>query len=164
MANVSKEMVDAVRMARWEEWQRTAKDMPKGQHILSVELLRVGDKQTAVVLTIARDGKVQQFELRADAKGQNPKPVVTRRDPAGCDPPKAGDPAPRVAAFAVTEAPVPPPPPPGGGGDGGPVADSIPLGEPPPKEPPDPGVTSLGSSLLETTFDLGEQVVGSGTT
>jgi hypothetical protein len=160
MAKVSKEMVDAVRMARWEEWQRTAKDMPKGQHILSVELLRVGDKQTAVVLTIARDGKVEQFELRADAKGQNPKPVVTRRDPAGCDPPKAGDPAPRVAAFAMTEAPVPPP---SGSGDDGPVADSIPLGEPPPKEPPDPGVTSLGSSLLETTFDLGEQVVGSDT-
>lgn len=157
MANVSKEMVDAVRMARWEEWQRTAKDMPKGQHILSVELLRVGQEQTAVVLTVARNGKVQQFELRADAKGQNARPVVSRRDPQGCEPPRAGDPAPRVAAMAVTEAAV-------GGGDGGPVADSIPLGEPPPKDPPEPGVISLGSSLLETTFDLGEQVVGSGTT
>ena len=62
--NVSKEMVDALRMARWREWEQRATEMPKGQHILSVELLRVGANQTAVVLTIARNGKVAQYELR----------------------------------------------------------------------------------------------------
>lgn len=159
MANVSKELVDELRMARWREWERMATEMPKGQHILSVEMLRVGAKQTAIVLTIARNGKVHQFELRADDKGQNPKPVVTRRDPRdACDQPKAGDPAPRIAALAVTEGPDP-----AAGDDDGSVAQGMPLGYPPGKEPVDPGVISLGSSLLETTFDLGEQVAGSDT-
>jgi hypothetical protein len=156
MANVSKEMVDALRMERWHEWERMATKLPKGQHILSVELLRVGPEQTAVVLTIARDGKVHQFELRGDAKGQNPRPVVTKRPQVACDPPKS-DPAPRVAALAMTEGPAPA----AADGDDGTVAQGMPLGEPPPKEDPLPGVIALGSTLLETTFDLGEQVVGS---
>ena len=152
--NVSKEMVDALRMARWREWEQMATEMPKGQHILSVELLRVGANQTAVVLTIARNGKLAQYELRADAKGQNPRPVITRRDPKGCDDPQQPDPAPRVAAFAAMEAPAAL-----GGDDDGSVANGMPLGSPPDKEPPDPGVIAVGSSLLETTFDLGEHAV-----
>ena len=156
MGNVSKEMVDAVRMARWADWERMAKEMPDGHHILSVELLRTRRTETAIVLTVARGGRVHQFEFRGDEKGQNARPVVTRRAPTGCDE-APGDDVPRVAMLAF-DAPAPPP---DGGGDGGPVANSIPLGEPPPKEPPDPGVTSLGSSLLQTTFDLGEQAVGS---
>ena len=153
--NVSKEMVDALRMARWREWEQMATEMPKGQHILSVELLRVGANQTAVVLTVARNGKLAQYELRGDAKGQNPKPVITtRREPALCDDPQQPDPAPRVAAFAAMEAPAAL-----GGGDDGSVANAIPLGYPPDKEPPDPGVIAVGSSLLETTFDLSEHAV-----
>ena len=87
MGNVSKEMVDAVRLARLQDWERMATRMPKGQHILSVEMLRVGANQTAIVLTIARDGKVHQFELVADAKGQNARPVITRRGRVECDDP-----------------------------------------------------------------------------
>jgi hypothetical protein len=158
MANVSKEMVDAVRMARWADWERMAKEMQGGHHILSVELLRTQRTETAIVITVARNGRVHQFEFRADEKGQNPRPVITRRDPTGCDDAPKLEVA-QVAALAIG-APTPPPPPPPGD-DGGPVANSIPLGEPPPKEPPDPGVTSLGASLLQTTFDLGEQAVDS---
>jgi len=148
MGNVSKEMVDAVRLARLQDWERMATRMPKGQHILSVEMLRVAPNQTAIVLTIARDGKVHQFELVADAKGQNARPVITRRGRVECDdPPKA-----------LAEGPAPL-----AGGEDDTVANDVPLNYPPDKEPPDPGVTSLGSSLLETTFDLGEQVAGSST-
>jgi hypothetical protein len=160
MGNVSKEMVDAVRLARLQEWERMATGMPRGQHILSVEMLRAGPNQTAIVLTIARDGKVHQFELVADAKGQHPRPVITRRGRVDCDDPPKFDPAPRVEAFAVTEGPAPL----AGGGEDDNVATDVPLNYPPDKEPPDPGVISLGSSLLETTFDLGEQVAGGGTT
>ena len=151
MGNVSKEMVDAVRLARLQEWERMATRMPKGQHILSVEMLRVGSNQTAIVLTIARDGKVHQFELVADAKGQNPRPVITRRGRVECDDPPKLD--------ALTEGPTPL-----AGGEDDSVATDVPLNYPPDKEPSDPGVISLGSSLLETTFDLGEQVAGGGTT
>lgn len=164
MVNVSKDMVDAVRMARWYEWERAAAQLPRGQHILAVELLRVGHRQTAVVLTIARNGKVAQFELRADAKGQNARPVVTRRDPGGCDDPRPPEPGPRVAALATMDAATASDAPAGlGGGDGGPVADGITLNSPPDKEPPDPGIIAVGSALLETTFDLGEHVVPGGT-
>ena len=152
--SVSKEMVDALRMARWREWEAMATQMPKGQHILSVELLRVGANQTAVVLTIARNGKLAQYELRGDAKGQNARPVVTRRDPRGCDDPQQPDPAPRMEAMTLMDAPAPL-----AGGDDGSVANGMPLGYPPDKEPPDPGVIASGSSLLQTTFDLSEHAV-----
>jgi hypothetical protein len=150
MGNVSKEMVDAVRLARLQDWERMATRMPKGQHILSVEMLRAAPNQTAIVLTIARDGKVHQFELVADAKGQNAKPVITRRGRVECDDPKL--------AEGLAEGPAPL-----AGGEEDTVANGVPLNYPPDKEPPDPGVVSLGSSLLETTFDLGEQVAGSNT-
>ena len=153
--SASKDMVDALRMARWREWERMATELPKGQHILSVELLRVNANQTAVVLTIARNGRLAQYELRGDAKGQNPRPVITRRDPRGCDDPQQSDPSPRVEAFAAMEAPAAL----AGGGDDGSVANGMPLGSPPDKEPPDPGVIAAGSSLLQTTFDLSEHAV-----
>lgn len=156
--SVSKETVAALRMERWREWERKAAALPRGQHILSVELLRVDANQTAVVLTIARNGRLAQYELRGDAKGQNPRPVITRRDPRGCDDPQPYDQAPRVAEFAAMEAAAPLD---ASGGDDGTVANGLPLGYPPDKEPPDPGVIAVGSSLLETTFDLSEHAVDS---
>lgn len=47
--------------------------------------------------------------------------------------------------------------------DDGVSADSIALGEPPPKEPPPPGIMSLGTSLMTTAFDLGEVAAASPT-
>lgn len=151
--SVSKETVDALRMERWREWEQMAAKLPRGQHILSVELLRIGGNQTAVVLTIARNGRLAQYELRGDAKGQNPRPVITRRDPRGCDDQQPYDQAPRVAEFAAMETAAL------AGGDDGSVASGMPLGSPPDKEPPEPGIIAVGSSLLETTFDLGEHAV-----
>src|SRR6185295_10830630 len=99
---------------------------------------------------------------RADAKGQNPKPVITPRVATGYDDPKGVEgvegAVPQVAAFAAMAAPAPPP---AAAGDDGDVAEYVAVGYPPPKEPPVPGVVALGSSLLETTFDLGEHAVDS---
>lgn len=155
MATVSKEMVDAVRAARWADWQRMAKELPD-HHILSVELLRTHRNETAIVLTVVRNGRLVQYELRADAKGQHPRPVITPRVATGCDDPEAAEgAAPRVAMLAATAAPA------AAAGDEGDVAEFVAVGEPPPKESPQPGVVALGSSLLETTFDLGEHAVDS---
>lgn len=162
MANVSKEMVDAVRMGRWEEWQQMAKDTPRGQHILSVELLRTSQRETAIVLTLIQNGRLVQVELRGDAKGHNPKPVISQRyAPQDCEQVESGAPLP-LAAMPQIEALVSM----GGpdGGDGGGIANSVAIGEPPPKEPPEPGAVALGSSLLQDTFDLGEHAVGSSST
>jgi len=40
---------------------------------------------------------------------------------------------------------------------------TVAIGDPPPKEPPQPGAVALGGSLLTTTFNLGEQAVDSDT-
>jgi hypothetical protein len=152
MPKVSKEMVDAVRMARWEEWERMAEQMPRGRHILSVELLRTQQNETAVVLTVVQNGKVVQYELRGDARGGNPRPVISRQCvPTVCRAPGYEDAMPHLMAFIERDA--------GDLGDGGPVAETIPLGEPPPKESPQPGAVALGGSLLTTTFNLGEQAI-----
>lgn len=134
VSKVSKDMVSAVRMARWEEWVGLAKDMPAGHHVLSVELLRPQRDETAVVLTVVHDQRVVQYEFRADAMGRNPRPVVSKQ------------------LSAVTHLEL-------AAEDGGSVANGIALGEPPPKEPPLPGVIALGTALLTTTFHLGEQAI-----
>jgi len=158
MVNVSKEMVYAVRMARLADWERMAKELPGGHHILSVELLRTHRNETAIVFTVVHNGRVIQNELRGDANGLNARPIVTKpRGPKGCDDPIPGDQEPRFAAMTIAAPGAPPPPP--DGGDGGPVADSIPLGEPPPKEEPLPGIIALGGSLLGLAFNVGENAI-----
>jgi hypothetical protein len=155
MSNVSKEMVDAVRMARWAEWEKMAKDLPPGRHILSVELLRINRNETAVVLTVVHNQRLVQYELRGDARGGNPRPVISRpRVPEICQQPGYEDLVPHLAAFLVRDA---------DSGDGG-VSLGVALGEPPIKEPPQPGAVALGGSLLTTTFNLGEQAVEPGST
>jgi hypothetical protein len=144
MSNVSKEMVDAVRLARWAEWERMAKDMPRGQQILSVELLRTSHRETVVVLTVLHNGKLVQYELKGDAKGGQAQPVISKQhQTGGCgEPPHASTAISGMAAVTET-----------------PVAQGVAIGEPPPKEPPQPGITALGTSLLSTTFNLGEQAL-----
>ena len=149
---VSKEMVDAVRKARWEEWERMAEKTPRGRHILSVELLRTQHNETAVVLTVAHNGRVVQYELRGDARGGNPRPVISRQRVLDvCRSPGYEQTMPHLLAFIERAA--------GDLGDGEAVTESLPLGEPPPKESPQPGVVALGSSLLTTTFNLGEEAI-----
>lgn len=157
MSKVTKEMVYAVKMARWAEWERMAKELPRGRHILSVELLRTHRNETAVVLTVVHNHKLVQYELRGDVKGRNVKPFVSQHRAPGDRDPKLGAATPHVEALVAMDALEP-------GGDGGPTADGIALGEPPPKEDPQPGVLALGTTLLGSTFDLGEQAVLSDTT
>jgi hypothetical protein len=157
MSHVSKEMVYAVKMARWSEWERMAKQLPPGRHILSVELLRSRPNETTVVLTVVHNHRLVQYELRGDIKGRNVKPYVSQqRGPSGCDP-QAGDDMPRVEALLAAVILDP-------GGDGGSTGNGIALGEPPPKEDPLPGVLALGTTLLGSTYDLGEQAVNSDNT
>lgn len=154
MSHVSKEMAYAVRMARWAEWERLAKELPGGHHILSVEILRTHRNETAIVLTVVRNHKLVQYELRGDANGKNAKPVVSRhRTPDHGYDPKAPQASPlRLDALVAIDA---------GDSDDGPIGESIPLGEPPPKEDPQPGATALGETLLHTAFGIGENAVSS---
>lgn len=153
MSKVSKEMVHAVKMARWQEWEQMAKELPRGRHIVSVELLRARRTETVVVLTVVHNHRLVQYELRGDVRGRNVKVYVSHPRTDGCDP-VTGEPLPRAEALLSTAALDP-------GGDGGATADGIALGEPPPKEDPHPGVVALGTTLLGSTFDLGEQAVSS---
>jgi hypothetical protein len=155
MPKVPSETVYAVKVARWEEWQRMAEKLPRGRHILSVELLRKSLEETAAVITAVNNGKLVQYEFLADASGRNVRSVVKQVGATGIHRPGVADVPPRLEAAAMT----PPPPPPPDTGDGSPVANGIALGGPPPQEDPHPGAIALGESLLGDTFNLGEHAV-----
>jgi len=148
MSKVTKDMVDAVRIARWEEWERMAKDMPRGHHILSAELLRINRDETAVVITAVQDQRLVQYELRGNAMGGDVRPVVSQHRAAASD--QSSRATPHAAALAMLAAT---------GDDGGPIANTVAMGEPPVKEPPHPGAIALGGSLLTTTFRLDAQAL-----
>jgi len=165
MPRVSKEQVEQVRDARWAAFERMARELPN-HHILAIELLRTQREQTLAVFTAVKDRKAVQYVLVADAKGGRPRPVVTA-DP--CHPPKGTHPdmAPiHISALALHSFTAPMPPPSGGApvmAAGATLLDdpadpaSIALGVPPPKDDPPPGIVALGTVLLASTFDLGEQ-------
>jgi hypothetical protein len=115
--SVSKPPVAAVRIARWQDWERLAVDLPDG-YVLAVELLQSRPADALAVFTVVRDHHAMQSVVTADGR-------------------------PRAAAM----------------NDDVITPEGMPLGSPPDKEPPDPGVIAVGSSLLETTFDLGEHAV-----
>src|ERR1043165_9154865 len=155
---VTKDMVYAVRMARWAEWEKMAAELPGAHHILSVEMLRTHRNETAIVLTVVHNGKLVQYELRGDARGGNPRPVISQRYlQPDCDDEVRGELGIKLDALTAINMFGPDA---GGGGDGGPVAEGAGTGEPPPKEPPQPGAVALGGTLLSATFNLGEQAVG----
>jgi hypothetical protein len=197
MSILSQDQVSSVRKARWEAWQRLAKELPE-HHILAVELLRVDNDETAAVFTVVRERGVVQHVVRADARGRIKapgKPQTDQRfdrkhehklehklelgglelglklgfshdhtpgqdhgdhghgggDPGGRGDDDCGPGTQRSALMAQaqlrpTEEAV--------------DANAIALGEPPPKDPPPPGITSLASVLLASAFDVGEQLVG----
>jgi len=137
--------VEQVRAARWEAWGRMASKLPD-HHILSVELLRTHDNQTLAVFTVVKDRKPVQYLLRGDSSGANLKALVSQH----CPPIKVG-PSHHVEALMMAA-----PAPSTGTDDGGVTAESIAMGEPPPKQTPPSAVISLGTSVMTTTFNLGE--------
>ena len=141
--------VEQVRAARWEAWKHMASKL-QDHHILSIELLRTHDNQTLAVFTVVKDHKPVQYVLKGDALGANLKALVSQH----CPPIKVG-PSHQVEALMMTA-------PASGTDDGGVTADSIAIGEPPPKQTPPSAVISLGSSLLPTAFNLGEVAVRAG--
>jgi hypothetical protein len=157
MSKTLSDPVDEVRMARWAGWRRLARKLPN--HILSVELIRTERDETAAVFTVSTDGKVKQYLVVGDAKGRV-KGADYKGFPKRCEEDREswrkessgqklalrderGD---QTFAFRVIAL------------EDGVDPNAIALGEPPPKDPPPPGVLSLGAALLTTTFDLGDQV------
>lgn len=142
--------MDQVRTARWEGWKRMAAKLPD-HHVLSVELFRTEANETLAVFTVVKSGRPVQHILRGNAWGTKVRALV----PAHHDgsPIRVG-PSHHVEAMllstlATTE-------------DG--EAYSISLGEPPPKQPPDPGIVALGTVMLASAFDVGEQLTGGSST
>ena len=160
---ISPEQVREVRAALWQGWIRMAKELPN-HHILSVELLRTHNNETAAVITAVKDHVPVRYVVRGDASGRL-KPNATEH----CDPHDKhghgehghGDPNPRSAAAPVMAAPVMAATvmaAPLSGSDGGLTPEGMALGEPPPQQDPRPGIIALGGSLLSVAFGVGEQV------
>jgi hypothetical protein len=163
MSKISNDELTKVRLARMEGWKQLAKRLPN-HHILSVELVRTRNDETAAVFTVVRHHHPVQFLVRADARGR----VKANQLDEGCDdgrdhgghdhggyetkgghaPGQAVEAVALAATAAAAEDPVDP--------------NLITLGHPPDKEPPPPGILALGSALLGTAFDLGEQLPGGG--
>jgi hypothetical protein len=175
--------VELVRNARAEAWARMAKKLPD-HHILSVELFRTEQDETLAVFTLVRNGRPVQQVLRANSRGVDVKAVVPNRPnqvgQGPCSPIEVrpnhhvealtmdqlilqhvealkqealrlqGKAAPALAPLAA-----PPAPPVAAPGDGS--ANTVALGEPPPKQEPEPGVISVGTAVLPLVFDVAER-------
>ena len=141
MTSVSKEVRD-VKIALWEGFQRLARKLPD-HHVLAVDLIRTQDDRTAALFTIVKGGVPYQTIVTGDAQG--------RVDPKNCGPRIATDPVARAAMAArLTTA---------DSASDGVTADTIVLGEPPPKqEPADAVVVSLATVMLASAFNVGEQL------
>lgn len=150
MSNITQAEVDKVRAARWEAWKRMAREM-EDHRILSIELLRTEANDTVAVFTVVRNKEPVQYVLRGDRVGSRVRPMISNQPP----PPQVKRGRNVDTALMPPMAATP---------DDGVSADSIALGEPPPKEPPPPGIVSLGTSLMTTAFDLGEVAAASPTT
>jgi hypothetical protein len=154
--SLSKEVRD-VKVARWEGFRRLAKRLPN-HHVLSVELLRTRNDETAAVFTIVRDGRPFQTVVMGDANGRvHPHDCGPRqwmldmdaRDAAAQDAAAQGT-EPQAAAMMTAADDA------GDTGDAEP--DGFAFGGPPPKQPPEPGVIATGTVLLAAAFNLAEQV------
>src|SRR4029079_12977432 len=80
MSKISNDELMKVRLARMEGWKQLAKQLPN-HHILSVELVRTRNDETAAVLTIVRHHQPVQFLVRADSRGR----VKANQIDPGCD-------------------------------------------------------------------------------
>jgi hypothetical protein len=165
MSKISNDELLKVRLARMEGWKQLAKQLPN-HHILSVELVRTRNDETAAVFTVVRHHHPVQFLVRADSRG---RVKASQLDP-GCDDHGHGHDhghgqggyegkashGLEAVALSATAAPL------AAAGEDPADPNAIPLGRPPNKEPPTPGILALGAALLGTAFDLGEQLPGGG--
>jgi hypothetical protein len=119
-------------------------------HVLAVEMFRVDRNSTVAIFTLVKNGKVVQQVLRGDGRGLNVKPVVSREE--HCFPLNLGRSL-HVEALLLRGALTTT-------ADGGPEAYAVAIGEPPPKQPPDPGIVAVGGTGLQNAFDTGEIVTG----
>jgi len=149
MSKITKADVDKVRAARWEVWKRMAREASE-YHILSIELLRTEADDTVAVFTVVKNKEPVQYVLRGDSLGSRVRAMISQQRP-----PLQGKRGRHVETELI--APM------AARSDDGVSADSIALGEPPPKEPPPPGIMSLGTSIMTTAFDLGEVAASSPT-
>jgi hypothetical protein len=140
--------VAQVRDARAKWWEQMARTLPD-HHVLAVEMFRIDRDQTVAVFTIVKNRKVVQEVLRGDGRGLNVRPAVAQAHQ--CTPIHIGRDFHVEALMMAAAAPT---------GDGGAEAYAVAIGEPPPKEPPDPGIVAVGGVTLQTAFDVGEQVTG----
>lgn len=172
MSKITNDELLRVRLARWEGWKQLARQLPN-HHILSVELVRTRNDETAAVFTVVRHHHPVQFLVRGDSRGR----LKAEQLGSGCDDghghghghgyghegghgtggsgpdvrhaveaAHALSAAAPIAAAAASQEPVDP--------------NAIPLGQPPEKEPPPPGILALGGVLLGSAFDVGEQLPG----
>lgn len=156
---ISPEQAREVRAALWQGWIKMAQELPN-HHILSVELLRTHDDETVAVFTAVKDHMPVRYVVRGDASGRLKPTISDHGDPNdkhGDPHPKHGDPHPKygdpnakhgVAAVAARL----------GGSDNQVTPESMALGEPPPQQPPRPGIVAVGGALLSVAFGVGEQV------
>jgi hypothetical protein len=146
--------VKLVRESRMAVWEQMAKHM-KNHHVLAVELFRTDQDQTVAVFTIVKDGRPVQQVLQGDARGMRVRPVMPRDN--HCHVPIWKELEATVMSTLMMSTAVAAELP--ADGDEG-AAYSIALGQPPPKQPPEPGVTAVGGVMLASAFDVGEQVTG----
>jgi len=142
--------VDQVRQARAEWWNQMADKLPD-HHVLAVEMFRVDRDQTLAVFTLVRNGKVVQEVLRGDGRGLNVQPTVQQQHESL--PVHIGRMFHVEAMLLANVAPAP------GGGE----AYAVAIGEPPPKQPTEPGIIAVGGTGMQNVFDTGEIVVAAST-
>jgi hypothetical protein len=145
--------VQMVRQARWDSWQRMAKELPD-HHVLAVEMFRLDRDRTVAIFTVVKQGRVVQEVLQGDGRGLNVKPIAPRATQP-CPPIDLGRQF-QVEALMVMPAAAAPT-------DDSGSAYSVALGDPPPKGPVDPGIIAVGGVGLQNSFDTGEIVTGGST-
>ena len=161
MSEELKKAEEQVRQARYESWKRMAQKL-ENHHILAVEMFRTEDDHTLAVFTVVRDGEPVQEILRANSRGTDVHAVVPKHE-GECKPIRwwPFSPFHQVEAMSLMSL-MAPAAASASGGDGGASPDAIALGEPPPKQDPEPGIVATGTSILPTVFDLGERATGGG--
>jgi hypothetical protein len=152
MSNISQDLAYQVRIARWEGWRRLAKQLPN-HHVLAVELLRIGPDDTVAIFTVVKHREPVQHVVHGDSRGQLKKFVDHggqggQGGQGGYGGKDDGAPPQQHTLSLTMELKSTD----GGGLD----ANSIAMGDPPPKEPPPPGITALGGVMLGASFGVGD--------
>ena len=184
-ATMPKEVHDVL-VARWEGFRTLARKLPD-HHVLAVELIRTLNDETVAVFTIVRDGEPVRTVVTGDSRGRvksvdcdhhiaqalthalawieaklHPDDGPATQPGAKSAPDSGADARMAIRAAVDSGGAVPlaaMAAPDSGGADPAAVA----LGQPPPREPPEPGIIAVGGSLLASAFDVAEFVEPSGT-